>query len=372
MMLYSAYPYWEEQCDMTILSTGPEIGPYAKELEQRGYKIAYLPIQKGAAIGQESKKSKLLHLVRFYRFLRAGSYDVIHVHKESLSENYIQLAVRAGVPFCVRTVHNNFRFEGKLGQQKSKSRSRCQKTYGAAFIAISDGVMENEKETFGITCDKKIYNWCNNEKYGYIGEEQKQQYKADAGMADRCVLISTGNCSNVKNHELLLRAIAGMKEKDAVYYYHIGYGKQVTEAEETLAEELGISGQIRFVGFSDPLRYLEQADIFVMPSLYEGLSIAAIEAATCGMNLLLADTPGVTEFMDKDFPNVTYFHLNAKDAAGKENILELSDALDRLVSAWKQGKLANTKEQSEKAKMLYSAEVGAEQYLQVYRKGLDR
>ena len=372
MMLYAAYPYWKDSCEMTILSTGPQEGVFADGLRKRGYNVDYLPIQEGALQGHESKRFKILHLIKFYLYLKQHSYDVVHVHKESLSENYIQLASLAGVKLCVRTIHNNFHFQGKLLKKKSISRAKSQTKYETLFIAISDGVMNNEKNVFGLECDYKIYNWCNNEKYHWITEEEKQKNKKNMGVDDKCILVTTGNCSKVKNHELLIRAIAKMHEKKSIMYYHIGYGKEEQQREEVLVNELGISECIQFVGFTDPLPYLEIADIYIMPSVFEGLSIAAIEAATVGTNLLLADTPGTIEFMNKSLPNVWYFHLDTADAISEENVSTLSIKLDELVKRWQCGELLNRKEQSEKTIELYSTQAGAQRYLQVYRKGLNR
>lgn len=39
MMLYNAYPYWEKDCECTILATGTDIGPFAEQLKKEGMRL---------------------------------------------------------------------------------------------------------------------------------------------------------------------------------------------------------------------------------------------------------------------------------------------------------------------------------------------
>lgn len=366
MMLFSAYPYWSKECEMYILATGPSEGTYANELRQRGYHIDYLPIQEGSAPGGESKINKIEHLFAFRKYIQQNSFDAVHIHKESLSENYAKICAKCGVKAIVRTVHSTFLFEGALRARKARSRNKMKNKYGVNFVAISDGVAENEKNVFGNLCNHTIYNWCDDSKYTFICEEDKQRGKADGGVQDKFTILTLATCNDVKNHELLIRAIAKMKRKDKIYYYHVGYRKNETEEEEDLARELGITEQVLFVGFTNPRPYLERTDLFVMTSIREGLSIAALEALFSGVHLLLADSPGLIEFDNKGFPAVNYFHMDGEIPAGEENVVRLADELDAMVEMWEQNQLINSEQQRTIASRIYSAEVGAKKYLELY------
>lgn len=367
MMLRSAYSYWQDDCEMTILSTGPNIGVYATELQKAGYKVDHLPIQAGSKVGQESKLYKVKHIYDFYKYMKNHSFDVVHIHKESMSDMYAQISCKTDVKRIVRTVHNNFHFSGKLQEQKTKSRKKMKESYNTKFVAISDGVKQNEYDVFANECDATIYNWCDDSKYQYISNETKKQEKQETGLENKMTIVTTGNCYSVKNHELIIRALSKMKRKDKIHYFHIGYRAEETEKEMNLANNLGLGSHITFAGFTDPLPYMKKSDVYIMPSLYEGLSIAAIEALFTGMHLLLADTPGVVEFQNKDFDNTEYFHLDTENPIGESNINLLAEKLDILVDEWEKGKVTNSRKQYEQAKKIYSAEVGAEQYLKLYK-----
>lgn len=361
VMLNSAFHMWDISCEMTILATGKEKGPYAETLEKTGYKVELVPTKSADKVG------KIQHIIDFYKFMKKNKYDVVHIHRESLCDVYAAIAYKTGVRTIIRTVHNNFAFKGKLQKRKQQERKRMQDKYGVIFTAISDGVEANEKKTFNISCDKKIYNWCDDRKYQLIPDELRKNEKIKEHLEDKLVLITTGNCYDVKNHKLLMYAISKMKYKEKIKYFHIGFKEGETQAEEALVKELHLDDIVIFAGFTEPESYMKKADIFVMPSLFEGLSIAAVEALFTGMKLLLADTPGLVEFQNKGLDNISYFHIDTQNPLSDENIKVLADKLDSLTLQWENGTIKTDRQQAEKAKELYSVEVGTAAYLKLYQ-----
>lgn len=353
MMLYNAYPYWKQECDCTMMATGREPGPFAGAMEERGYRVVHVPTPGGG------KAAKLTHLLRFRKYMKAHHYDVVHIHRESLSFEYALISRKTGSGNIVRTVHSTFGHQGVQRKLKSATRAMMRRRLHVTFAAISDGVAENERSVFQNPCDEIIYNWCDNRRFRYIPEEEKQNAKESAGLSEKLVLVTVGNCGDVKNHSLLLRALAQMKCRDRVFYYHIGYAPEETKKEEALAQELGISRLVSFAGSQDPMPYLKQADLYLMTSRYEGLSVAALEAVFTGMQVLLADVPGLGEFKDKGFKNVEYF-LYTPDA--------LADALDQKVKAWEAGMLHPDEASAKRAGELYDIEGQVRKYMAVYRR----
>jgi glycosyltransferase involved in cell wall biosynthesis len=108
------------------------------------------------------------------------------------------------------------------------------------------------------------------------------------------VILSIGNCEPVKNHEELLKALAQIQEIPFLYL-HVGREKEGCP-ERQLAKSLGIEGRIRFLGYlEDILPVLHATDIYVMPSLREGFSVAAIEALGAGLPAVFTDVPGLQD-----------------------------------------------------------------------------
>jgi glycosyltransferase involved in cell wall biosynthesis len=171
-------------------------------------------------------------------------------------------------------------------------------------------------------------------------------------------LLTVGNCGDVKNHTLLIEAIAQMKHREDIHYIHVGYAQAETEKEMRLAKELGIASQIEFAGSCDPYPYLARADVFVMTSRYEGLSIATLEAIFTGIPVLLADVPGLDEFKGKGLENVFYY---------KPEINALANALDDMADRHATGDLHRSRAQSERAAELYDCRRQALKYLEVWK-----
>jgi glycosyltransferase involved in cell wall biosynthesis len=95
-----------------------------------------------------------------------------------------------------------------------------------------------------------------------------------------------------------------------------------------------------------------------MPSHYEGLSIAALEAIFTGMALLLAEVPGLVEFQNKKLDNIRYF---------KRTEEALAEALDEAATSYQTGVFAPSRTQSDRAKELYDCAGQVAKYVKLYR-----
>ena len=362
MMIKNAYPYWNNEMDGTIMATGMEIGPFAETLRETGYEVVHVP-----TVGT-GKTAKLKHLKSFYHYMREHRYDVVHIHRESLAFEYALICKMTGNKQVCRTVHSTFSHTGIQRIIKSVTRNLMSRCMGVQFIAISDGVAANEKRVFGINCDHVIYNWCNNKEFGFIPKEEKIISKREMlaklsprlslQLARLLTIVTVGTCADVKNHTLLLQAIARMQYKEQLRYFHIGYAEGETEKEQTLANSLGIADEVAFVGRTQPMPYLKGADVYVMTSKYEGLSVAALEAIFTGMPVLLADVRGLDEFKDKQLENVDYFEPTPE---------ALADKLDAYVMQLAEGALEPAEEQSIRAEALYDIGQQVQRYMDVYR-----
>jgi glycosyltransferase involved in cell wall biosynthesis len=101
------------------------------------------------------------------------------------------------------------------------------------------------------------------------------------------------------------------------------------------------------------------SDVFVMPSLYEGFPIAALEALGCALPVLLADTPGLSDFRELT-PGVAFAEPTA-DA--------LAPALDRILSEPSDRSRSEAARLAELARARFGLEAGVERYLRLYAGG---
>ena len=107
----------------------------------------------------------------------------------------------------------------------------------------------------------------------------------------RPFLLSVGRLEYQKGHDTLLRAFAASRARHTHDLFILGEGSLETELRG-LARDLGIADRVRLTGFlANPYAWMAEADLFVMPSRWEGFPNAAAEAAAAGAAMLLADCP---------------------------------------------------------------------------------
>lgn len=135
------------------------------------------------------------------------------------------------------------------------------------------------------------------------------------------VLLSVGELSRRKNHQAVITALSRLQRQD-IYYLLCGQGEQEGRLKKQ-ARELGIWQRVRMVGFqADMEDFYHYTDIFVLPSLQEGLSVALMEAMAAGNVCVVSDIRGNRELIDD--------RGGMKFPLGKPQILEA--ALERLAS----------------------------------------
>ncbi len=102
-----------------------------------------------------------------------------------------------------------------------------------------------------------------------------------------------------KGHRFLLEAAALLKREGySLNYWFAGEGSQ-RETLQAQAVKLGLGENISFLGFIPEIqKFLSQIDIFVLPSLYEGLGISVLEAMAAGKPVVVTRVGGLSELVE--------------------------------------------------------------------------
>ena len=124
----------------------------------------------------------------------------------------------------------------------------------------------------------------------FDSQADRAAVRAELGIApDAPVVICVGEHSARKNHETVLRACAGEKDVQVLFG---GVGER-EESLKALARELGMAERTHFLGFRPDVPALLQAsDVFLFPSLQEGLPMAQMEAMAAGLPCLVSNVRG--------------------------------------------------------------------------------
>ncbi len=228
------------------------------------------------------------------RLHSAHPFDLIHAHAALPCGHAASLLSRdLRVPYVV-TVHGLdayfnrqvTRIAGRWCQRKAES------VYASAARVICISTKVAEQVTIGDTANAAttvIYNGVDPELFGGAGPE-----------AHSPTLLSIGNLIPIKGHEVLLRALAAVKERCSDLQCEIiGDGPELPHLKE-LAVQLGIASNVRFLlrqsrrQVADAMR---RCTIFALPSRYEGLGCVYLEAMAAEKAAIACHGQGIDEII---------------------------------------------------------------------------
>lgn len=113
---------------------------------------------------------------------------------------------------------------------------------------------------------------------------------------DDFLLLSIGELSKRKNQQAIIRALGKINDKK-IHYLLCGKGDLLKELQ-SLARANGVEKNVHFLGYrNDVVDICSQADLFALPSLHEGLSVASLEAMYCGIPVVISDIRGVRDYL---------------------------------------------------------------------------
>lgn len=213
-------------------------------------------------------------------------YQIVHVHQDCLSSVILKAAEQNKVP--VRIAHSHSSSQNKNLKYLVKLFYRRQiPKYATDLFACSKDAGN------WMFCGAPFHivnNAIDTKKYIY-SQEIRSSMRTHLGISeDQLVVGHVGRFNPVKNHKFLLDVFAKLTELDAnAVLLLVGDGELRTQAEEK-ASKLGLADKVIFTGVRSDIPALMQAmDVFVFPSLYEGLGIAVVEAQAAGLPCFISD-----------------------------------------------------------------------------------
>jgi glycosyltransferase involved in cell wall biosynthesis len=233
-------------------------------------------------------------LRRFTRLLRDRRVAVIHAH-EFGANTYGTLAGRlAGVP-AVATVHGRSYYADCRRRRLAYRVVSC----AAAMVAVSEDVKRFVVEATGVPAGRVRVVLNGVAAATPVPEETRARLRAELGIRDgERVVTVVGSLYPVKGHRYLLEAVPRVLESfPSTVFLIAGRGGCEGDLREQ-ARGLGIETRVRFLGLrGDVPVLLAASDVFVLPSLSEGLSIAILEAMAAGRPVVATRVGGNPELV---------------------------------------------------------------------------
>lgn len=224
-------------------------------------------------------------LLRLTHFLRQSRYDIVHTHTSKPGVIGRLAATRAGVPGILHTVHL-FGFHEESGPLATGVYSRIERA-AAHWCDRIVTVSEYHRDwalRLGIGTPEQLVAIPNGVPASRAyGVRARADVRAELGLTDEVAVVSTGRLAEQKGLEHLLRAVSLLGADRARVRVLLAGDGPLLEPLTHLAADLGVLDTVRFLGFrSDIGDLLSAADIVVLPSLWEGLSVSLLEAMAAG------------------------------------------------------------------------------------------
>lgn len=292
--------------------------------------------------------------------------DVVHTHSSKPGVVGRIAAKISGTPVVMHTVHG-FAFPAARGVF-DKFLYYVMEWLGSRFC---DGVVVLKDDDKFISVndlrvsEKSVYlipNGVDVEKYHPRSRDDRRELRRKLlGVGDDVVVVGmVGRLWRQKNPECLLKAFASLVDKAAnqrVHLFFIGDGELRKELE-VLIESFNLSDKITLLGWrTDVPDLLAALDIFVLPSRWEGLSLALLEASSCGLPVVATDIPGNRDAVIEGVDGMLFPMEDATALAERLSLLVASAELrDRLGNAGREKILKSYRLDSRVKKMadLYS------------------
>ena len=211
-------------------------------------------------------------------------YDIVHCHMANAAPFYFKAAKKHGDPKLIIHSHQDNYADKKLhalrniplikkGVRLATHRAACTRQAGDfLFKGLDYQVITNAIEPGHYTFD----------------DAARTRIRGELGLASANILIGTvGRLTEQKNPLFLLDIMSKLPENYHLVYVGEGH---LDEAIKSKASSLQLSDRIHLVGSTnDVAGFMSAMDIFILPSLYEGLGIVNIEAQSSGLPTIVSD-----------------------------------------------------------------------------------
>jgi len=256
-------------------------------------------------------------IAKMRRLHRMQPFDVIHAHAAlPCGHAGVLLSRELGIP-CVVTVHGLDAFFAN--QVKGPAAKWCQRISQFVYRSASRVICISKKVS---ECVAGNAGALPNSAVVYNGVDA-EVFSPAPGPRENLTILSVGNLIPIKGHELLLRAFAHIHRDHAnVSCEIIGDGPERPRLIN-LVSDLRVASKVRFLGRQNRRQVIEamrRCTIFALPSRYEGLGCAYLEAMSTEKPVIACREQGIAEIIQH---GVNGWLVNPEDLSGLTDALSL-------------------------------------------------
>lgn len=240
------------------------------------------------------------HARRFWNFLRSERIDLVHSHLFVASLFASPIARLAGVPAVVETFHLREAWREGHWLKGSFWLDRQISRFVDRYIAVSHAAELHLVENKRIARAKvtRIYNGRDLVRFAPPSTSEVDAARRELGVSVNLVALALGRLEPQKGHVFLIDALKMLAPRwPKLVALCVGTGALESELKAR-ADAAGLADRITFLGQRDDTeRLLAAADLVVLPSLFEGLPLVAVEALAMARPIVATDVEGTREIV---------------------------------------------------------------------------
>ena len=236
-----------------------------------------------------------------------NNFDLIHVHDYRTFQNILvhHYAIKHGIPYVLQA-HGSI---SPSFYQKQRQKKIFDEIFGYAILRdvskvialTSIEALQYKKMSVNRNKIEIIPNGINLSEYSILPEKGEFRRKYSIG-ADEKIILYLGRLHKIKGLDLLVNAFADLaKELDNVRLVMVGLDDGFLSTIKKQVKDFKIAEKVLFTGplfERDKLMAYVDADVYVLPSVYEIFGIAALEACACGTPVIVTDRCGIADIVD--------------------------------------------------------------------------
>ena len=263
-------------------------GWLSSELRKRNIETLVIP---------QPRSFDLAWMLRLHRLIRGRDIHVMHSHEFATNIYASMLSVISGVP-VIATVHGK-NYYGDKWRRRVAYRFVARQSL---MVAVSNDLRSFLEKRVGIARGRirVVHNGIDTSHF--VRRQETRSGIAGLGIRnDQPVIGTVGNLFVVKGQIHLLRACQLVAKAIPDFVLLIAGEGDQRRMLETEAAALGITNNVKFLGFrADVPALLQGMDIFVLPSLSEGLPLSVLEALALQKAVVATDVGGVGEILENE------------------------------------------------------------------------
>lgn len=284
---------------MDVCHKGPSEGAMAPQAREAGAQLLHCPLG----------PSVMPFILKLKGILQSGQYSLLHVHTHAHSGPAVYAAQQAGVP-VVTTFHNTERapqtkFTRLPGIRTAREiyvrRSiRYALSNSTVSNGVSAGVVEAASRAAGVPTDRCELFYLGCVRPDPVSPARLEEYREELNLSeDSRVVVHVGSFRPYKNHAGLLQTFRKVVDQmpDAILLL-IGDGPLRQQIQDQIEHHELHRNVILLGRRQDATALMQVSDLFFLPSLNEGLSIAMMEASAVGLPIVASNIPGNREATD--------------------------------------------------------------------------